>query len=134
MFRDNEKNQQLVMKALQEAGSRISLIETLPLTLLAGEATKHIDNQDECSVTVRSSKEHGIQFFYTGCEVHAMLLASLLSVHQQKVVDKKQFAGLENKTCLEAKILLIRLAQIVDGDIDLALSIQSKPEPPKKGE
>lgn len=133
MFRDNEGNSKLVMKALSESEARIGVIGTLPLAVLAAEACRHFDDSDDCSVSVRSSKEHGIQFFYSGCEVHAMMLASLMNVHMQKIVDAKQFAGLDHRTDLEAKLLLIRIAQVVDGNTDLALEIQTKPvvEPPK---
>jgi hypothetical protein len=133
MFRDNKDNAMQVAVALRETEARLGVLESMPLAVLAAEACRHIDNQDECSVTVRSSKEHGIQFFYSGCEVHAAMLSMLMSVHQQGVLDRHQLAGVQGKISLEAKILLMRIAQVVDGNNnDLLINIKS-PKPKKEG-
>jgi hypothetical protein len=133
MFRDDAENQKKVVETLDLARQRVGMINSLPLIALAGEACNHVDDQDECSVSVRCSKEHGIQFFYSGCEVHATMLASLLSVHMQKVIDEKQFVSLDGQMKFEAKMILIRIAQVIDGEVGIACEVRP-PENKKKKE
>lgn len=91
MFQDNPKAMEAVGQALKNIAKTVyndAPLSTVWMIPFAQELMKHMDENDECSVVIRVSKEHGLQMSYSGCTYHAALLAALMQVRQSKLCSQ----------------------------------------------
>jgi hypothetical protein len=122
MFRDNPKAMEQVGEALKRINKALyndTPLSTVWMIPFANELIRHMDENDECHVVVKLSKQHGLQMSYGGCRYHAALLAALMQIRQSKICSElPNIAQFPIREKAAVGLLACEMALILDELID----------------
>lgn len=113
----NEVTQIVFQSAMEIKGG--TPFDTLWLAQYAAEALKHFDENDECSIVIKSSKKDGLQIAVSGCIVHGLTLINIAAIHAQVKLEQNFKDKYNEQQLMMLKGMIARIALICSRETEI---------------